>query len=736
MPSSKLIEKELYFKEQELIDLNDSDDAVDEELLDSTNSLMTFREVIKISPTLISRSRQHSFLKPTPRESQAEFTCPTSTARAIPDPPGTEPNFISRTSSDIELIRETPTHTHNPSTPFRLQHNMSLPTLSGTDSLREFSAVPRANGKRKRPADIKVVPEHQQYLKDMIIYFFPNDDKNAARRMRISKAIEYGALWFKDWREGITHVIVDNNITYDELTKHLKMNSLPANVDLVNEHYVPDCLMYKSLVGPNQRRYQALGLPEIFKTQDSSTFSPPSPQAPLQLNRAKGKDVHHTLQTPSRVEETSFEQSGEELAKPPPNRQMLSAFLSQSYHDALAEAIEETKSFDHLPLDLEEDENTSRPSSSASADTDSEGERPRKFRKMPNEQPGNFVQDNFQCMQKHNGQSGTDNPNARTIAVLQEMLKYYDQIQDQWRTVAYRKAIASLNKQTRKILTKEEAILLPYVGERLAAKIEEIVWTNKLRRLENARLEPSDEILQRFLKIYGVGLSQASRWVNQGFKTLDDLRKFALLTENQRVGIEHYDDFQTRIPRAEVEQHGNFIRDTIEKIEHGLEVTIMGSYRRGAADSGDIDLIITKPNTSINHIRTFVLETVVPQLMAQGFLKVSLATTHKDNGTKWHGACALPDSSVWRRIDLLLVPWDEMGAALIYFTGNDIFNRSIRLLASRKGMRLNQRGLFKDVIRGKNRERLTEGTLVEGKSEKKIFDILGVPWRPPHHRIC
>ena len=387
------------------------------------------------------------------------------------------------------------------------------------------------------------------------------------------------------------------------------------------------------------------------------------------------------------------------------------------------------------PLDLEEDQNASRPSSSA-ADSDSEGERPRKFRKMLNEQPGNFVQDNFQCMQKHDGQSSTDNPNARTIAVLQEMLKYYDQIQDQWRTVAYRKAIASLNKQTRKILTKEEAILLPYVGERLAAKIEEIVWTNKLRRLENARLEPSDEILQRFLKIYGVGLSQASRWVNQGFKTLDDLRKFAHLTENQKVGIEHYDDFQTRIPRAEVEQHGNFVRNTIEKIEHGLEVTIMGSYRRGAADSGDIDLIITKPNTSINHIRTFVLETVVPQLIAQEFLKVGLATTHKDNGTKWHGACALPGSSVWRRIDLLLVPWDEMGAALIYFTGNDIFNRSIRLLASRKGMRLNQRGLFKDVIRGKNREKLTEGTLVEGKSEKKIFEILGVPWRPPHHRIC
>lgn len=74
---------------------------------------------------------------------------------------------------------------------------------------------------------------------------------------------------------------------------------------------------------------------------------------------------------------------------------------------------------------------------------------------------------------------------------------------------------------------------------------------------------------------------------------------------------------------------------------------------------------------------------------------------------------------------------------MIYFTGNDIFNRSLRLLASTtKNMRLNQRGLYKDVIRGPKRERLTEGELVEGKSEKRIFEILGVQWREPHERWC
>ncbi len=163
----------------------------------------------------------------------------------------------------------------------------------------------------------------------------------------------------------------------------------------------------------------------------------------------------------------------------------------------------------------------------------------------------------------------------------------------------------------------------------------------------------------------------------------------------------------------------------------------MGSYRRGATDSGDIDLIITKPSASIQKMRQVVFHTLVPSLFKSGYLKAKLATSSRtEDGTKWHGVSCLPSSNTWRRLDLLLVPEQEMGAALLYFTGNDIFNRSMRLLASKKHMRLNQRGLYKDVVRGKNREKLNDGVLVEGRDEKKIFEILGVPWREPTERIC
>ena len=339
-------------------------------------------------------------------------------------------------------------------------------------------------------------------------------------------------------------------------------------------------------------------------------------------------------------------------------------------------------------------------------------------------------------MQKHDGIKKDHNPNARTIEILQEMADYYESTEDHWRLTAYRRAISALRKEKRKVITKEQALTIPFVGERLAAKIEEIVWTNRLRRLDNANMEPNERIIQTFLKIYGVGHVQALIWIDQGFRTLQDLVSKAALTKNQKIGIEHYEDFQTRIPRQEVEEHSKVVQQTIHACDKGIQVTIGGSYRRGALDSGDVDFIITKPNCSLETLRVIILDIVIPQLFENEYLKVGLATTVREDGTKWHGASCLPGSTTWRRIDFLLVPWEQMGAALIYFTGNDIFNRSIRLLASKKGMRLSQRGLYRDVLRGPGREKITEGTLVESKSEEKIFELLGVPWRPPEHRNC
>ncbi len=351
------------------------------------------------------------------------------------------------------------------------------------------------------------------------------------------------------------------------------------------------------------------------------------------------------------------------------------------------------------------------------------------------------------------------------------MATYYTRTHDQWRPFAYRRAIATLRRHPTRITNAAEASTLPHIGTRLALKIEEIVHTDRLRRLDNANadsdLDPSDRAVQLFQGVFGVGFAQASLWARQGHRSLEDLQARATLSPCQTIGVAHCADFNTRIPRAEVEALGAYVRRVVKELDGDVDVLIMGSYRRGAQSSGDIDLILTRMGDSVapktaasglDRLRAFLHDELVPRLFEVGFLKAGLqVSAGRDRGSKWLGACALPvspapssastststststtDSTsaatpvpepIWRRIDLLLVPRPELGAATLYFTGNDIFNRSIRLLASKKGYCLNQRGLWRHVLRGPGRKKVNSGELEEAADERRIFDVLGVPWR-------
>ena len=359
-------------------------------------------------------------------------------------------------------------------------------------------------------------------------------------------------------------------------------------------------------------------------------------------------------------------------------------------------------------------ETTSRPSTGKSADNPNAG---------------------FSCMESHDGTSKSQNPNAQTISQLQEMTDMYERTGDQWRHKAFRVAIGRLRRHDQFISTIKEARKIG-IGKSVAEQIQEIVSTGRYRRLESAQNNPNNKLLDLFTGVYGAGVITAQEWIAQGYRSLEDLRQKPDLTANQLVGLDHHDDFQQRIPRSEVEKHATIVEMALKAADPNLQLIVGGSYRRGKKDSNDIDCVIFMEDADIVRIRTLMLDIVIPDLMEQGFLQVALAAGHRsrDETSKWHGASALPDSEIWRRIDFLFVPWEELGAALLYFTGNDLFNRSIRLLAGRKGMRLNQHGLYKEVMRGPGRQRVNDGTLVESQDEKRIFEILGVPYRPPQER--
>lgn len=58
----------------------------------------------------------------------------------------------------------------------------------------------------------------------------------------------------------------------------------------------------------------------------------------------------------------------------------------------------------------------------------------------------------------------------------------------------------------------------------------------------------------------------------------------------------YFDDFEKKIPRAEIIQIEGILKDAIKEISRGYLVTICGSYRRGKEESGDIDVLITHPD--------------------------------------------------------------------------------------------------------------------------------------------
>ncbi|KAL4874820.1 hypothetical protein BJY04DRAFT_203124 [Aspergillus karnatakaensis] len=605
----------------------------------------------------------------------------------------------------------------------------------------------KSTAKRKRAPPQKIIPQHPQIFKNLVFFFFPNNDTSPLRRIRIQKSQEYGAVWARERDHGITHFIIDKEIGFEEFMKHMKLGPIPSTVALVNDGYPAECIRFGRVLSVTLARFHVKGAPSPAKAAEPTKpppIQPPEaesslPLKPYRKEQAQTQESTHStegLEKPPmsvQLPQVEFQEEG-------PEEIVHDSFLDRE-HDALDDLIAEVKATEHLPLDpLEaaEDDNTSAEESGDETSDESQTMRGNHKRRKPSHDertaPESWQQ-KFACMQKHDSTSNAKNPNARTIEVLQQMLEYYTRTADHWRTYAYRKAVSALRKQPKKIMNRAEAIQIPGIGTRLADKIEEIVLTDHLRRLDHTSNTAEDRLLQEFMGIYGAGLSHASKWIAQGYKSLEDLKARATLTRSQQIGLERYYDFSQRIPRSEVQKHGDFVRRVVQKESPDMEVIIGGSYRRGAANSGDIDLIITRPDITIEEIRALMLDNVVPQLFEQGFLQVGLATTSRNDGSKWHGASKLPDGKLWRRIDLLFVPGSELGAALIYFTGNDIFNRSIRLLASKKSMRLNQRGLYADVLRGPQRVKLNEGRLLESRSERRIFELLGVPWRPPEHRI-
>lgn len=218
--------------------------------------------------------------------------------------------------------------------------------------------------------------------------------------------------------------------------------------------------------------------------------------------------------------------------------------------------------------------------------------------------------------------------------------------------------------------------------------------------------------------VKGVGEITADEWIAAGVTTLAELRRAVasgkiVLTDEQRLGLQYYDDLQLRIPHSEVTQ----IFGEIRAMAPDAHMECVGSYRRGLPDSGDVDIVVRKDAASAGVTAAIAARRCgdkpihgCTETLSRGRSRVSFL---------YRGWVYM------RQVDLLYVPPAEYGAAILYFTGSWDFNEAMRSLAKKQGLRLNQMGLF---------DRAT-GNLIHAETEEGIFRALNLVYVPPHERV-
>ncbi len=114
------------------------------------------------------------------------------------------------------------------------------------------------------------------------------------------------------------------------------------------------------------------------------------------------------------------------------------------------------------------------------------------------------------------------------------------------------------------------------------AKLKELISTGRLERLESLKQSPDVIPMLAFCKIWGVGPASAMELVSAGFRSIADLRARGVhrLSDQQKIGLRHYEDFQARIPRAEVAAVEAAVRAVVHDLRPGAVCMAVGSYRR------------------------------------------------------------------------------------------------------------------------------------------------------------
>jgi DNA ligase (NAD+) len=328
--------------------------------------------------------------------------------------------------------------------------------------------------------------------------------------------------------------------------------------------------------------------------------------------------------------------------------------------------------------------------------------------------------------------------NESLVAILGELASI--KTDSTFKSRAYTRAQESILEIQTDITDVKSLRGVPGIGASIVKTLEEYVATGKIAKLEEYKSTP----IHVFGEIYGVGPKKAEELAKQGFKSIADLRQKlkndpSILNATQKVGLQYYEDILERIPRKEIDEYQYEFSKVLSQrrnpehehernpersgtMRNLAEYEIVGSYRRGALSSGDIDVIFTSADETLfnQFLDSLIQNGVIKEVLSRGKSKclvIACLPSHKGRRQGF----------VHRRVDFLYTTPAEFPFAVLYFTGSKGFNVVMRNHALSRGYSMNEHGMTVKAT----------GQPV-GHSflrEVDIFDFLGLEYKLPEDRI-
>ncbi len=287
------------------------------------------------------------------------------------------------------------------------------------------------------------------------------------------------------------------------------------------------------------------------------------------------------------------------------------------------------------------------------------------------------------------------------------------------RILAYRRAaesVAALGRDINQVYAEGTLTDVPGIGKTLAAKIEEMLTTDKLAFYEQLSIEIPPSLLE-LLRVEGLGPKRVKQiYDTLGVTTLDELKAAAgdgKLQQLPRMGkktedrllraIEaldrHGDD---RSPIGDVWPVAQEILQMLGAVPGVSKTAVAGSLRRMKETIGDLDLLVAAETADLVMDRFCGLERV-ESVVARGPTKARVLL-HTGLG-----------------VDLRVLPADRWGTLLSYFTGSKEHNVRLRELALKQGLSLNEHAFTPE----------NGGVEILCASEEEVYGTLGLPYIPP-----